>query len=141
MTEKENKGITGISETARGFLGRNPQVDKTKKDGKTRIRFQIACGHNQPERYKYAIWRYCIAYGDVADGLTDIRKGSLVKVRGWLTCEVVRDDNGFPVIHDGVPEKREYLILYEGVELEHTNGDNQLTFETINEPVLSGERG
>lgn len=139
MTEK--KGITGIKETATGFLGANPKIDRTRKDNKTRIRFNIACGENIPQQYKYPTWRFCVAYSPTADSLIGIKKGSLVKVRGWIRTECLRDENGHPIVRDGVPEKIEVMILYEGEEIPYES-KGQMSLDDINrEPVLASERG
>lgn len=103
------KGLTEIWEQARGFVGRAPRHDTTIR-GKKRVRFELGCGVDEPDRLKYCTWRYCIAYGDIADELSNIMVGSYILVRGWLSTEAVLDDAGKPRIENEKVIRREHLV-------------------------------
>jgi len=108
-----DKGLTGIREEARGFVGRKPLFDFTKK-GRARIRFDIYCGENNIEAGEYSTLRHCVAYGEQAENLKLLDKGSLVKCVGWITSEHLRDENNNIVIYNGTSKIIERLILYKG---------------------------
>ena len=117
----DTKGLTGIREDARGFVGSKPPPihDTTTKNNRTRIRFNIACGRNQEELGKFTTWRQCVAYSAVADILKALRVGDLVKVSGWVTTECVRDEYYKPVQDsEGRTKQREYLIVYKAEIIE-----------------------
>ena len=108
------KGLTGIREDARGFVGSHPQpkMDYTKQ-GRARLRFSIACGRSNKQNGKYPTWRFCIAYGEVAESLKELKTGDLIKVSGWVSTEWQIDEYYKPVVDDrGVIQIREFLILY-----------------------------
>lgn len=110
----EAKGLTGIREEARGFVGSKPPpiYDSTKND-RPRIRFNIACGQNKEEAGKYTTWRYCIGYDAVAQILKNLQIGDLVKVSGWITTECLKDDYYKPITDsDGRTKTREFLVLF-----------------------------
>lgn len=110
----KEKGLTGIREDARGFVGSRPapEYDRTK-NGRPRIKFCIACGKTNEDDGKYPTWRYCIGYDKVAEILKDIKVGNLVKVSGWVSTESQVDEYYKPVLDEfDRPKKREVLILY-----------------------------
>lgn len=119
-----DKGLTGIKETAIGFVGKTSGLVKTKA-GKPTIKFDLACGENKPEENKYPTWRHCVAYGDKAISLAGLSKGSYVKVFGWVKTEALLDEEYHPVLNDGVTQLREYLILYSGEILEHVKSKEE----------------
>lgn len=111
----KEKGLTGIHEVARGFVGRTPYPKlETAKNGRPKIKFTIACGVREEESGKYPTWRYCIAYGDIAVKLKELKTGMLIKCIGWVSTQAMLDDYYKPVKDDkGMPVKKEYLILHE----------------------------
>lgn len=108
-----SEGLTGIKEKATGFVGRQPLADKTIS-GKSRMRFELACGENKEEFNKFTTWRHCIVYGDKIEPIKNIKKGDLVTVHGWVTTEAVLDEEGKQLLREGRIVTREYLILYSG---------------------------
>ena len=117
----KEKGLTGIHEVARGFVGRTPvpKLDTTK-NGRSRIRFTIACGQNNESSGKFPTWRYCIAYGQVAEQLSNLKTGMLVKCIGWLSTEAMLDEYYRPITDDkGLPQRKEHLILHEAEIIEY----------------------
>lgn len=124
------KGLTGIREEARGFVGRRGlKYDETSK-GRPRIRFDIACGKSDEENGQYTTWRHCVGYDRVAELLKDIKQGYLVKCQGWVKTEAVLDEYYKPVIDEkGIAVKREYLILFAATisTPENTDSERQLS--------------
>lgn len=112
--EDKEKGLTGIREDARGFVGSRPLPlkDKTTK-GRARIKFIIACGKNDENTGKLPTWRFCVGYDKVTDDLDKVKVGDLVKVSGWLTTEFLLDEYYKPVYDNWDHHRtRECLVLY-----------------------------
>jgi len=110
----KEKGLTGIREDARGFVGSRPppEYDRTKK-GRPRIKFCIACGKTDEESGKYPTWRFCIGYERIAEILKGVKVGNLVRVSGWVATEALLDEYYKPVLDEfDRPQKREVLIVY-----------------------------
>jgi len=110
----KEKGLTGIREDARGFVGSRPapKVDSTL-NGRSRIAFCIACGKNNEKAGKFPTWRYCVGYDQVAKDLSKLKVGDLVKVNGWMITEWQTDEYYKPVLDDkGKIRTREILVLY-----------------------------
>lgn len=117
----KEKGLSGIHETARGFVGSRPapKFDSTRQ-GKSRIRFCIACGQNDEQQGKFPTWRFCVGYGAVVDKLRGLRVGNLVKASGWVSTEWETDEYSNPVQNErGVTRTRETLILYDAEVVEY----------------------
>lgn len=106
---QDRKGLTEIWEQARGFIGRAPRRDVTST-GKNRINFELGCGTDDPENLKYCTWRHCIAYGSIADELSNIMVGSYILVRGWVSTEAEFDENGKVRIENEKVIRREKLV-------------------------------
>lgn len=119
LREPKEKGLTGIREVARGFVGRQRLSYDRTSNGKTRLRFDLACGITNPEFNKYSTWRHCVAYGPVADLLRTIKVGDLVRVCGWVSTEAVLNDYMQPLIENGKMVFHESLVLFDGDILEH----------------------
>jgi len=103
-------GMSGVREQAQGFVGRWVVIDTTANH-KLRIRFDLGCGKPDEKRGKLVTWRHCIAYGEQAEKLRDIKQGDLVYVLGWVTTERVS--------HGDEPlAKKEYLILFAGEKVD-----------------------
>lgn len=117
-----DKGLTGIQETARGFVGSKPApiFDETRK-GRKRVRFIIACGKTNEECGKFPTWRFCVGYDDIATKhLKGLKVGELVKVWGWLSTEWLTDEYFKPVRDDNENViKRDFLILFKAEILPH----------------------
>ena len=63
----KERGLTGIRETARGFVGSKPApVFDNTRNGRNRVRFIIACGKTNEDLGKFATWRFCVGYDDIA---------------------------------------------------------------------------
>lgn len=116
------KGLTGIREDIRGFVGSKPapKRDQTIK-GRPRIKFCLASGKTDENAGKFPVWRFCIGYDKVYDDLKGLHVGSLVKASGWLVREWVVDEYYKPVINSntGNYETREYLMLYKAEICDH----------------------
>lgn len=116
----KERGLTGIEERARGFVG---GVQSIKfyyvGTGRACLRFDISCNKPDAEKLKFTIWRHCVVYGEMAEDFKNIRPGDLVAVRGWLELEARRDDYGRPIVEDGQIVKRETLICWEIGKREH----------------------
>lgn len=108
------KGLTGIREDARGFVGNRPAPKyDTTRVGRSRIKFCIACGQSNESVGKYPTWRFCVAYAGIADYLKDLRVGNLVKVSGWVSTEILKDELNQPVLNEKDRTKtKEHLIVY-----------------------------
>lgn len=132
MSDQKEKGLTGISETARGFIGRSILFDKTQR-GRDRVRFDIYCGETKPELNKYPVIRFCVGYdAEIIKLMRDARRGSLVKVWGWLSAEGKKDDNGETEMANGRVQLRETLILYKVEVLSVDSISRQLALLTNN---------
>jgi len=117
----EEKGLTGIREDARGFVGSYPQpkVDYTKSN-RARIKFSIACGRSDKGNGKYPTWRFCVAYSEIAESLRTLRVGNLVRVSGWVSTEWQIDEYYKPVVDErGVIQTKEFLIVYKAEVVEY----------------------
>ena len=114
MANEKEKGLTGIREDARGFVGNRPLpvLDRTM-NGRSRIAFIMACGKNDERSGKFPIWRYCVGYDKISDNLANLKVGDLVKVSGWLTKEYQLDEYYKPVLDiNGNKQYREVMVLY-----------------------------
>lgn len=116
------EGLTGIREKAIGFVGRAPLRDTTRK-GRQRIRFDIYCGESKPELNKYSTLRHCVAYGDAAGKLINLKKGERVHVNGWIQTENPEFSFDLPLIES--PELRETLICFSAEILPSRLDDNK----------------
>lgn len=126
-----SKGLTGIEETARGFVGKTVRYDKTLQ-GRPRLRFDIACGEADEPNGKYATWRHCFFYGDHATNLKDIKTGDLVKVSGWVVTEAILNDYSQIIMDkEGFPVKMEKLICFKGEKLEHERKPRDIQAELV----------
>jgi hypothetical protein len=107
------KGLTGINETARGFVGAKIKLGKTLA-GRPRAIFDIACGVTDESLGKYPTWRHCVVYDDYALALSKLKPGNLVHVSGWVTTENMIDEYYKPIIdvNTGLVIKIEKLICY-----------------------------
>jgi hypothetical protein len=104
------KWLSGIFENIQGNVGSKAIVrDKTKK-GRSRIFFDLAVGVPDEKRGVFSTWRHCIVYGDGADNLKNIVKGSYVEVSGFVQTVAMRDKTGEFLVLDGIVQKEEHLI-------------------------------
>lgn len=128
-----SRGLTGIEETARGFVGKTVSFGKTLT-GKPKLRFDIACGDSDEQLGKYATWRHVFMSGDIALKLKDLKTGDLVKVTGWVETEGIFDDYRKPIvdINTGLPVKVEHLICFKGEKLEHEKKPREKQLDLIN---------
>jgi hypothetical protein len=126
-----SKGLTGIEETARGFVGKTVSYGKTLS-GKPKIRFDIACGDSDEQNGKFSTWRHVYIYGDVAFSLKDLKHGDLVKVTGWVQTEGLFNEFHQAIIDQstGLQVKTEKLICFKGekVSYEKKPQEKQLEF-------------
>jgi len=129
------KGLTGIEETARGFVGKTVSYSKTLQ-GYPKLRFDIACGDEDAEtakQGKYPTWRHCFMSRDLAFSLKDLKTGDLVKVSGWVQTEAIFNDYGQVIIDkDGFPVKMEKLICFKGEKLAHEKKPQEKQLDLIN---------
>lgn len=127
------KGLTGIREVSRGFVGNrpNPVYDTTIR-GRPRIRFDIACGKPEENVGKFATWRHCVGYDVIAQKLKSLKVGDLVSCQGWVSTEWMKDEYQKPILDDeGRYRTKEYLILFQAEVI--------LREKTpVLQPVLSG---
>lgn len=111
---KGQKSLTWIQETACGFVGNRPLPEYGKTTaGKSRVVFIIACNKQDEARNKLTIWRLCVAYGDLAEQIKDVKVGDLVKAQGSLYKEYKLDDYYKPLLdehNNKIPI--ETLVLY-----------------------------
>lgn len=116
------KGLTGIREFARGFVGSKPApvFDQTKA-GRKRVKFIIACGMTNENMGKFPTWRFCVGYDDIATKyLAGLKVGDLVHVHGWLSTEWLTDEYYKPVRDERENiVKREYLIVFKAEIKQH----------------------
>ena len=104
------KWLTGIFENIQGHVGAKAIVrDRTLK-GRSRIFFDLAVGVANERQGVFSTWRHCIVYGDGADNLKDIVKGSYVEVSGFIQTVAMRDKTGEFLTIDGIVQKEEHLI-------------------------------
>lgn len=106
MTDR--KGLTEINEQVRGFVGRRNLKYGQTDNGKSKITFDLGAGITDESQNKYATWRHCIAYGDVAELIKDIRPGNYLSVTGYIVSNArldeyykpVKDFRGYPVMDE-----------------------------------------
>lgn len=122
-----DKGITWVEEKIRGFVGSLKQT--TTRENRECLLFDLASGENKPQLGKFPVWRHCIAYGEKAIELWNMKIGDLVNVEGWLTANPVRGTDGKPTYRAGIPITREYVIVEVGYIVERDNiaGSQQLS--------------
>lgn len=102
---------TGIFESIQGHVGSKPVIrDKTASTGRSRIFFDLAVGVADEKRGVYSTWRHCIVYGEGADNLKNIGKGSYVEVSGFVQTVAMRDKTGQFLMENDVILKEEHLI-------------------------------
>ena len=103
-------GLTGAEENIKGHVGINPCMRKTG-DGKPVFLFDISWGVNDISKRRFNTWRHCLAYGNYAEQLKDVKKGDYIKVNGWITSNPVYDNDGELVYVNSKPVTKEYLII------------------------------
>lgn len=129
VTETENKGLTEVKETIRGFVGSRGISNEPCKNGRKRIRFAIAVGDTDMQKLKYPIWRRCCGYDDIADKLADLMPKEYLKIEGYLFNEIMRDYSGKPIfLITGQPVCDPTLIIQSAIRLNH-NGRQYRMFE------------
>lgn len=125
----ESKGLTGINEIARGFVGGKVKFGTTI-NGRPKIYFDIACGITDESTGHYPTWRHCVLYDNNALELKGLKPGNLVRVSGWVTTEYMLDEHYKPIVdvNTGLPIKMERLICYKGEILNYVKKikENQL---------------
>lgn len=93
------RGLTELNESGRGFVGLYVKKNPTK-NGRRRLRFQIAIGNTNIEKLEFATWITCVAYDNVASSIWDLKPRSYIRFAGYVLTEVCRDDNGRPLFDD-----------------------------------------
>ena len=105
------RGLTGIEENGRGFVGRyNIKFSKTA-NSRDRMRFDLAFGDTDLPSLTVPTWRKCIAYDDIAVNLRDLKPGDHIRFQGYVKTEVQRDGKQKPVFDQKKPVTIEYLII------------------------------
>lgn len=108
------QGLTGGKEECRLLVGKKPRFTLTKgtseKPPRVRVVFEGAFGINDPDNLKFCCWRRCIAYGQYAEEMKKADVGSLVLVKGWISSEAKKDENGKPIIENGNIVKVETIV-------------------------------
>lgn len=110
----KEKGLTGIIENVRGFVGNRPMplFDITTK-GKSRIKFIMACTQEDERHNRLTLWRYCVGYDKTAEKIKDIKPGDRVRAMGSLIREYALDEYYKPQLDsNGNRIIREVLLLY-----------------------------
>jgi hypothetical protein len=107
------KGLTGIHEFARGFVGAKIKYGQTL-NGRPRVFFDIACGLTEEAHGKYPTWRHCVVYDVSALALKNLKPGDLVHCNGWVSTEYMLDEYYRPIVdaNTDLPIKIEHLICY-----------------------------
>ena len=125
---EEQRGLTEIREWGRAFVGKNVYFEKTVSTNNPRLRFDISANKQDVVNGKYPIWRHCIALGDIALKLKDIKKGSWISFKGYLQNVHARDAEGHYLFDiKGNPIKKEFLIVEDGFILNETDKNRQLS--------------
>ena len=106
----ENKGLTGIEENIRGFVGAKAIIRDKTLGGRSRIFFDLCSGIENLRAGVYPTWRHVICYGQAADNLAKITKGCYVEVIGFVQTSVMKDGAGNIIVENGIPLKEERLI-------------------------------
>lgn len=106
----EHKGLTGIDENIRGFVGGKEIVRDKTLGGRSRIFFDLCAGVEKLQDGKFPTWRHIIVYGQAADDLKDIIKGCYVEVVGFVQTVAMRDKAGLIISADGILLKEEHVI-------------------------------
>lgn len=120
-------GLSEIHENARGFVGKAGIILDKTKSGRDRVRFDLCCGDTKPELNKYPIWRYCVGYGvELVGAIQGARRGSWLRVSGWLSGEGEWTNDDTPVENDGRLRIRETLVLYKAELLAVDQVERQL---------------
>lgn len=136
-----SKWLTGIFENCHLFVGPRQIVRGIAKNGKSRIFFDAAAGIPDESKWVYATWRHCIAYGEQADNLKNIAKGSYIEVSGFIQTVAMRDNSGEIVEHDDMVVKEEHLICVKTrhIPKEEYQNNRQMPLESVSEnPVDRG---
>jgi len=105
----EIKGLTGITEKIRGYVGGKTIVRRRAvSSGRSTIFFDLYCGIEKNGAFPTI--RHCIVYGQAADNLKDITKGFYVEVAGFIQTVGLRNKAGVLIMSDGVVLREERLI-------------------------------